>query len=683
MIFILENNYVITNIVVLVYPICYGSLINSILLIILLGYQLLQYPRPTKAFWNFFLILIISIITIKYIFQFKILELSNRWFMFIGLERYVSAKERLSYFIGEAIILYTIISERNNLMSKGLWLRRETEVESYYQSIKRISMFKYNEIEDITYNKLFLSVNKSINNNSIVSSDSYLNDKTYLALSKTNLTFQEEYFPNYINLKTGKDYYVYCMYIQIIILFYLLFFFDNLLPDDYVSTYNVNNIKLKQLNGIMVCCFIIMIIIIIIDTVLSNRKYILKGSEKECNLYFDNNGVDISKSYSEDKRPLMEDEMLIKNNWFSLKYNVIYVIYESQNYKFVVHIVLLISVHLMLFVYLPLMGNYNINGSYICQSKEKCNYYFLNGYLKFLYFLFGLYFYFSANQIRFGFPYVKKRPFLKSWESSITIKLYSLLKSIPFLYELKVNLEYFLTTTNLSKDRWNISNNLYDVLFISKIKLKQRLKKKPGEIQSNLDKILNGMIPFITIILLIIIPLYLYSDINLVKYENNVKGVVLSMELCFNADNLVSRFPLYETKNVESISPMSQNYFDANKYNESGLTNHYPIEQVQVVSLYKYSDTYWSITEPKIKIIKKKFENYKKIPYEIYLLLKYSFERKTTNSDFHPEMALNYTFYSKNDDINLEFFDNFKSNIINCTKKDLITDNIFYSVSTN
>ena len=109
---------------------------------------------------------------------------------------------------------------------------------------------------------------------------------------------------------------------------------------------------------------------------------------------------------------------------------------------------LVIAAHIFFFIIFPLEGNFNLtNKRYFCtvtEDNRKCNDPEDNVYLLFGYLLYVFYLFFSALQIKHGFPDLRFRSLLKSEELLPFSNYLNLLyRKIPFFSEMK--LLYFLT----------------------------------------------------------------------------------------------------------------------------------------------------------------------------------------------------------------------------------------------
>jgi len=84
----------------------------------------------------------------------------------------------------------------------------------------------------------------------------------------------------------------------------------------------------------------------------------------------------------------------------------------QQKTKYILHMFILFGSHILIFWYLPIIGNISLYGSPLCdEDKYKyygCRNFHKNVFLRVYYLLFLIYLTISAAQLRRGFPIVKK-----------------------------------------------------------------------------------------------------------------------------------------------------------------------------------------------------------------------------------------------------------------------------------
>lgn len=117
----------------------------------------------------------------------------------------------------------------------------------------------------------------------------------------------------------------------------------------------------------------------------------------------------------------------------------------------------LIFIHLLIFYYLPFRGNVIMTGETFCDPDEGkiCNNFGSNPWLVAFYCLYMLYFWFSAAQIRHGYPEIRRSNFIMNrYDDGISGDLLFLWSMIPFLLEIKVLLDWTMSKTALDIFQW-------------------------------------------------------------------------------------------------------------------------------------------------------------------------------------------------------------------------------------
>lgn len=132
---------------------------------------------------------------------------------------------------------------------------------------------------------------------------------------------------------------------------------------------------------------------------------------------------------------------------------------------------LVLFVHFVVFWYLPSKSNNASQGHYYCEADSKnikCNEVKDNWSLIIFYLLYCLYFYYSALQIRYGYPELMKGNLFTKSPSAISKLGFQIFRAIPFLLELKIFTDWSFTRTGLDVFQWIKFENIYGDLFIAK-----------------------------------------------------------------------------------------------------------------------------------------------------------------------------------------------------------------------
>lgn len=198
----------------------------------------------------------------------------------------------------------------------------------------------------------------------------------------------------------------------------------------------------------------------------------------------------------------------------------------------------LIFIHALIFYYLPFKGNYHLHGSIDCNPPKvptegnpddiyvarveadgyHCNSFINNTALIIFYLLNVWHLYLQALQIRFGYPEIRKANFLMKNDYDGLILKYSdlllLWEMIPFVWELKVFIDWTFSKTSLDVYAWFKFTNIHYELYMLRCGGNGYATRKPGEPVDLCEKSLCGGF-FLTLIFgLLVMPLYLFSDLG-------------------------------------------------------------------------------------------------------------------------------------------------------------------------
>ena len=117
---------------------------------------------------------------------------------------------------------------------------------------------------------------------------------------------------------------------------------------------------------------------------------------------------------------------------------------------------------------------------------------------------------------------MRKKSLLKRGDNSLYSLSFRCSQAIPFLYELKLFLDWTFTPTSMDLFKWLKFESVYDLLFITHCVMKIEKTRKIGEIVEKWEKTLFGCFGFIIVLLILIIPLILFSSLNPTNKINNV-----------------------------------------------------------------------------------------------------------------------------------------------------------------
>ena len=597
-------------------------------------YALLEYPRPSKKYWKICLIYTFIVLIIKFIIQKDFIGafLNNKdrndsetYYDYyktffnhypIGIKLFDDddIKKYILYLIYDFIVIILLIININILIVNGLWDRTEKYVENIYEAMNRLSMNKdkifENQKEIKKFNKEYLSdkitTNRYLKRSTTILKVDKKDYKKMLNLRDKYIeetkNYFEQLFPKIRNEKPGKDFYYLYSLAMVILIFYVLFFYTTMVQD---KTFGAVDISTNQFSGMTIILVLIHMIILIIDRViyLSQNRYWVKYEynfydKKRYKLITENNleYKDIKESIiklypdcikkKDFKIPLEYMPELNKN------YNVIIIQNEKFNFplleKYILHIFLTIISHIFIFFYITMYGNYNIYNAVYCikeESTDECNNFLENKTIIIYYMIFLIYYIFSGLQIKYGFYDLKRKSIFKNIDS-IQGLIFEIYKLIPFYYQIKNVVDWTFTPTSFDLFDWFKFENLYDEIFKT-YRLKYPIeKKRVGKKFKKIFKMLIGGLTSFILVLILVIPLILFSSLNPTNKLNNITSAQMKIYLSFHDDDQEKNYLIFENYWAEEIKGMSKKIRKNYAYDNSFYTKTFPQDQIQIISFY-------------------------------------------------------------------------------------------------
>ena len=630
---IISNNFNwVCYFVMIFHHICNASIISLFYPLSIFCYALLEYPRPSRKYWLICLIYTFTFLIINCFIQKQFIgafinmngQDSETYYSTlktffdhypIGIKLFdnQNIKAYFIFLITEFMVIIALIINIHILIINGLWEKGEKYIENIYQGLKRVSINKDLILEDEKQIKEFnknylkeqLKTHKYLIRRTTLTKNEIKDYYKMISNSKNKLyeetkNYFQKLFPRIRNEKPGGDYYYIYSLIMMVLILYSLFFYTSMVRD---KTYGAVNISTNQFSGMSIILVLIHIIILIYDRVIylrqnrynikydyiffdKKRQKFIEGEDNEVkekiiNLYPESNKNNNFKIPFEYMTELNKD------------YNVI--IFQNETFnmplfeKYILYILLIILSHLFIFFYITMEGNYNINNAFYCireQPTDECNDFLENSTTVIYYLLFLVYHIFSSLQIKYGFYDIKRKSIFKNI-NSIHGLLYNGYKLIPFYYPLKNIVDWTFTPTSLNLFDWFRFENLYDAIFKTYRKMFPVEKRPIGKRIKKIFKLLIGGIFSLILLLVLIIPLIMYSSLNPTNEINNITSAQMKIYLSFIDNNLQEKnYLIFENDWAEGINLMSNDVFNNFGYSKSFYTKTFPKDQIQVVSFY-------------------------------------------------------------------------------------------------
>ena len=386
------------------------------------------------------------------------------------------------------------------------------------------------------------------------------------------------------------------------------------------------------------------------------------------------------------------------------EYSIIYIQKETFNkillQKYILHMFIVLAAHAFIFFYAPMYGNYTINKNVFCSKDdedfEDCNDFNDNKCLIAFYIIYMIYFIFSGMQIKFGFYDMKKKSILKAKYTTPNKLFNTVFKNIPFLYEIKLAIDWAFTSTSLDLFQWNKYESVYNMVYTTYCNMKVKNKLKVGlRIKKYMKAAMGGVLSFI-LVLLLIIPILLFSSLNPTNQLNNVNSANIKIELGFKDKlGLFRNYTLYESTKPVLIMNFEKNEAELNQewenynYSESAELNNFPKDQIQRLNFSNTSERNWGMTKPQI-INLINLLNFNKTDYdnnsntnnivEVQLIIDYKFERYLPAEAMNPSGRHGIIIYDQTDKTknSTKEINKIQQAISNCSTAEAVFKN-FYS----
>ena len=307
--------------------------------------------------------------------------------------------------------------------------------------------------------------------------------------------------------------------------------------------------------------------------------------------------------------------------------------------KFIFSIIFWLYMTFLIFFWFPMRGHSQkasesqysntlfCNNTYVVSDDRnghisKCNNFSNNGYLQFLFFLVNVYVIISIIQIKKGFSsldYINHVDYNNIFE----VLYFYIYKYTPFIRELKTILDFSASTTALNIFMWFKQEDIETTIKYARVN--ELSNQYHGTKMDKAYKRLTGFSFLIFFFLLLMAPLYLFSDI----LPNNVKNQIKGAHMVVFAEFPNSTFKIFENKEIinRHLSNMS------NEYKLIKNNDHYKKYGVDLfwkLVFNKKSQFYFDITKESINFVRETFESKRKVSINIYLTIETEHKGKKT-----------------------------------------------------
>jgi len=232
-----------------------------------------------------------------------------------------------------------------------------------------------------------------------------------------------------------------------------------------------------------------------------------------------------------------------------------------------------------------------------------------NDTIQILYLFKALYFGLSACQIRDKYPMYTQGEYLTRTEdgqepSVLQYYLYNLYRGCPFLFELRVLLDWACCRTSLDFYQWFKLEDIFGQLFITKCTISQRHKAHElGGAQTIATKMLVGVGTFVALCVLLWLPLILFSNGSALMVPNPVTAASLHVSLSDGFRN-------YRLYSVDNGLARQMEMDDLRQMNRQKIIEPYFDKTgTQIIRFPKTSDTVFTAPQPLVNDLISRLSN--------------------------------------------------------------------------
>ncbi|OMJ81198.1 hypothetical protein SteCoe_18374 [Stentor coeruleus] len=415
-----------------------------------------------------------------------------------------------------------------------------------------------------------------------------------------------------INSKPGKDLYPYCLMMQLIITLYLFLFYSRM-EGNYQDIDQA--IRRNKFQGEMVFSVVIMVVIIIIERIAHNRHISDLRAEVRNTFEADNN-----------------DNNQKQNN------SVHYVV------KKFLHFALLIIFNILVFWFFPINSIYKYKNTFSCSDlhdNNTCNNFEINYFLQGFYVICTIYFAITAQQIRLGLPTFTNSTFPSMKKPSRTeYYFFKFYRAVPFLFELRTFIDWTFSKTSLNLFQWLKLEDINARLFLTDYE-QQSLKNAEDQKEISIfEKIQYGVCSLFGLLLIILLPLFIYSTSNPFIYKNEVLSTSLSLKIYAGSNQLM----LFSTSTA--YNPPEYNQTEWDLFGNSSFISGSEKELTQLLEVPSEPDSIWDVTSLKRNKFCKDLSTVTDLS-SVGLTIDHTFIRPYPKSSQSSSLKSDYNFDSK------------------------------------
>jgi len=210
----------------------------------------------------------------------------------------------------------------------------------------------------------------------------------------------------------------------------------------------------------------------------------------------------------------------------------------------------------------------------------------------------------TSLQIKYGFPLITKGQYFASSTSLYNRLAFKIYRNVPFLYELRGILDWTITKTSLDLFQWFKLEDAYANLYETKCDMALRKNRQKGEERWWFEKFSWGFCFFIVLMLILIMPMILFSSFNPNLVENKVLGGKFSVNLELRNPELdtttftLNLFEVNSLKINKIKTPAQYKYLRTTLIPQVDDVEERKIQKTKIIN---YSQLDWILSPPTIR----------------------------------------------------------------------------------
>ena len=195
-----------------------------------------------------------------------------------------------------------------------------------------------------------------------------------------------------------------------------------------------------------------------------------------------------------------------------------------------------------LVIYVLLVAWVHIYGGFVMPAKQGIRL-SKNPALLVNYLLWVCHFIFAGLQLKHGYPQAPYKTTFMRDTSFTTVNLFRLYRGVPFIWEMKVIIDWTVTHTCLDLFQWFRLDDAFNYVYFNKYQSDNRKRRREFEQRHWTEKFCVGFCFAFGIILLILAPILLFSGINPTLVDNPVKSGAI--ELTFELNGSGNQYQIF------------------------------------------------------------------------------------------------------------------------------------------